>query len=294
MNHRNPILPGWYADPELHFFEGQYWLYPTDSKPYDEQLVFEAWTSSDLVTWTKHGVGLDLRDVSWSTKRAAWAPTVAEKNGRYYIYFSSGDGDGLGVAVAEHPGGPFIEPRPEPIVKEYHHGAQPIDAHAFVDEDGQGYLIWGGWKHCVMAKLSEDMTRIEGEIVEITPEHYVEGPFMIKRQGTYYLMWSEGGWGDASYQIAYARAKTPWGPFARENTIFVPTPEVATSAGHHSALQIPGTDDWVLCYHRRPNGETDRNHRVTCLEEMRFAEDGTIHPVPLTFEGVGARCFSAG
>jgi hypothetical protein len=78
----------------------------------------------------------------------------------------------------------------------------------------------------------------------------------------------------------------------REAAIFVPTPEVATSAGHHSALQIPGTDDWVLCYHRRPLGETDRNHRVTCLEEMHFAEDGTILPVPLTFHGVAARCVS--
>lgn len=289
MNHRNPILPGWYADPELHFFAGQYWLYPTDSKPYDEQLVFEAWTSRDLETWERHGVGLDLRDVSWSTKRAAWAPTVAEKGGRYYMYFSSGDGDGLGVAVADHPGGPFIEPRPAPIVKEYHHGAQPIDAHAFVDDDGQGYLIWGGWKHCVMAKLSEDMTSIDGDIVEITPENYVEGPFMVKRKGTYYLMWSEGGWGDASYQIAYARSTSPWGPFVRENAIFVPTPEVATSAGHHSVMEIPETDEWVLCYHRRPNGETDRNSRVTCLETMKFAEDGTILPVPLTFEGVAPR-----
>ena len=289
MARRNPILPGWYADPELHLFAGRYWLYPTTSRRYEEQTSYEAWWSDDLETWNCHGVILDFADVPWSTNRAAWAPTVAEKDGRYFIYFSAGDGAGLGVAVADHPGGPFVEPRPEPLVKEYHHGAQPIDAHAFVDDDGKGYLIWGGWRHCVMARLGADMISIEGEIVEITPEHYVEGPFMLKRRGEYYLMWSEGSWGDPTYQIAYARASSPWGPFVREETVFEPSPAVATSAGHHSVLQLPGTDEWILAYHRRPPTETDRDHRVTCLEEMWFDDAGRILRVPLTDEGVAPR-----
>ena len=70
-----------------------------------------------------------------------------------------------------------------------------------------------------MARLADNLLSVEGEVIEITPEDYVEGPFMLKHNGVYILMWSEGGWGDPSYQVAYGRAKTPFGPFIREGTV---------------------------------------------------------------------------
>ncbi len=285
----NPVIPGWYADPELHFFEGQYYIYPTYSARYEEQTFFEAWRSEDLVDWQPCGRILDFADVPWSTNRAAWAPSVAAKNGKYYMYFSAGDGAGIGVAVSDHPNGPFKDAINKPLVSEYHHGAQPIDAHAYVDDDGQAYLYYGGWRHAVVVKLGDDMISTIGDFIEITPENYVEGPFMIKRNGIYYFMWSEGSWGDASYSVAYAKADNPFGPFERYGKILESDPEIATSAGHHSVLQLPGTDDWIIAYHRRPLGETARDHRVTCLEAMRFDDGGDILPVRLTHEGVRPR-----
>src|SRR4030095_7231354 len=71
----NPILPGWYADPEAHVFAGQYWIYPTYSAPYEQQLFLDAFSSPDLVTWTKHEHVLDVANVKWAT-RAVWAPSV--------------------------------------------------------------------------------------------------------------------------------------------------------------------------------------------------------------------------
>jgi len=112
----NPVLPGWYADPELHAFAGRYYIYPTYSAPYEEQTFFEVWSSDDLTDWKKEGVGLDFKDVPWSTNRASWAPSVAERNGKYYMYFSAGDGAGIGVAVANHPGGPFVDALGKPLV----------------------------------------------------------------------------------------------------------------------------------------------------------------------------------
>ena len=50
----NPIIPGWYADPEAHVFAGRYWIHPTYSAPYDQQTYMDAFSSTDLVTWTKH------------------------------------------------------------------------------------------------------------------------------------------------------------------------------------------------------------------------------------------------
>lgn len=285
----NPIFDGWYADPEIHFFAGRYYVYPTYSALYENQTFFEVWSSSNLADWRNEGRILDFADVPWSTNRAAWAPSVAERDGRYYFYFSAGDGAGIGVAVSDHPAGPFKDALGGPLVKEYHHGAQPIDAHAFIDDDGRAYLYYGGWKHAVVVELGADMISTVGEFREITPELYVEGPFMLKRNGTYYFMWSEGSWGDASYSVAYARSDSPFGPFVREGKVLESDPAIATSAGHHSVLQIPGTDDWYIAYHRRPLTETDRDHRVVCLERMYFDAEGRILPVKLTTTGVEAR-----
>ncbi len=285
----NPIFPGWYADPELHLFAGRYYLYPTYSAPYDEQTFFEVWSSPDLVQWQNEGRILDFADVPWSTNRCAWAPSVLERRGRYFFYFSAGDGAGLGVAVADHPAGPFADALGRPLVSEYPHGAQPIDAHAFLDDDGQAYLYFGGWSHAVVARLAEDMVSFAGDFTEITPQHYVEGPFMLKRKGVYYFMWSEGGWTDSSYGVAYAKSASPLGPFVRTGSIMQSNPLIGNGAGHHSVLNIPGTDDWYIAYHRRPLTETDPHHRVVCLDRLYFDDNSDILPVVLTSEGVAAR-----
>lgn len=284
----NPLFPGWYADPEIHFFDGRFWVYPTTSQAFEKQTYFEAFSSLDLVNWTNEGRILDFDEVLWSTQFAAWAPSCAFKNGKYFFYFSAGDGAGIGVAVADKPSGPFRDGLGTPLVSGYPFGAQAIDAHCFQDDDGQAYLYFGGHRKCVVARLTPTMRAFNRAFRDITPrEEYVEGPFMIKRRGLYYLMWSEGGWGDASYCAAYGIGESPYGPFEFGGPVLKNDPSVATSAGHHSMLQLPGTEDeWVVCYHRRPLGERDANHRVTCLERLRFRSDGTIEPVRLSFEGV--------
>lgn len=284
----NPLFPGWYADPEIHCFEGRYYIYPTTSLPFEQQTRFECWSSDDLTAWRNEGVILDFKDVPWSTNYAAWAPSCATKNGRYYFYFSAGDGAGLGVAVSDSPRGPFRDAIGRPLVGYYPHGAQPIDAHCFVDDDGEAYLYFGGHGKCVVARLAPTMCAINRNFRDITPSpDYVEGPFMVKRNGLYYLMWSEGGWGDHTYLAAYGVADNPYGPFEYAGKILENNPEIASGAGHHSVLQLPGaTDEWVICYHRRPLEESDANHRVVCLDRLQFRADGTIAPVTLTHRGV--------
>ncbi|HEY3266694.1 MAG TPA: glycoside hydrolase family 43 protein [Armatimonadota bacterium] len=285
----NPVFPGWYADPELHLFRGKYFIYPTTSENYELQTYFEVWSSDDLTNWVNGGRILNFADIPWSTNRAAWAPSVAEKDGKYYMYFSAGDGAGIGVAVADAPGGPFRDALGKPLVPDWPFGAQPIDAQCFIDDNGQAYLYFGGHSHAAVVKLGKDMISLDGPYHEITPEDYVEGPYMVKRKGIYYFMWSEGGWGNASYAAAYARSSSPLGPFKREGRILQNNPKVGAGAGHHSVLNIPGTDDWYACYHRRPLTETHHNHRVVCIDRMYFNAQGGIEPIEITAEGVPAR-----
>ena len=79
----NPVFPGWYADPEAVIFDKTYWIYPTYSAPYDKQVFFDAFSSSDLVHWTKHERILDTTSVSWA-QRAMWAPAIIEKGEKYF------------------------------------------------------------------------------------------------------------------------------------------------------------------------------------------------------------------
>ncbi|NIK68145.1 glycoside hydrolase family 43 protein [Paenibacillus sp. BK720] len=295
----NPVFPGWYADPEARIFEGRYWIYPTYSALYEEQLYLDAFHSDDLVNWTKAERVLDKKDFEWAHK-AVWAPSPIESNGKYYIYFSANDIQsndelgGIGVGVADRPEGPFRDAIGKPLIDRFHHGAQPIDPHVFRDEDGQVYLYYGGWGHCNVVRLGEDMISLlpfeDGTVYrEVTPKDYVEGPCMIKRNGQYVFMWAEGGWGGPHYRVAYALAESPLGPFERIDTILQQDPEVATGAGHHGYLQIPDTDEYYIVYHRRPLTETAANHRVVCIDNLYFNEDNTIRPVKITFEGVAAR-----
>ncbi|MDE6529056.1 MAG: family 43 glycosylhydrolase, partial [Muribaculaceae bacterium] len=199
----------------------------------------------------------------------------------------------IGVAVADQPQGPFKDLLGKPLINEIENGAQPIDQFVFLD-NGTYYMFYGGWGHCNLVKLNNDFTGLlpwdDGTFYkEVTPEGYVEGPFMLKRNGKYYFMWSEGGWGLPNYSVAYAISDTPTGPFKRMGKILQSDENVATSAGHHSVIQVPGKDEYYIVYHRRPLGDNGRDHRHTCIDRMEFNPDGTIAPVKITFEGVGPR-----
>jgi hypothetical protein len=322
----NPVIEGWYADPEAIVYGTKYWIYPTYSDDYPEprpldesaltprqklainkqylkQTIMDAFSSDDLVHWEKHPRVLDIKNVKWA-EFALWAPSVIHANGKYYLFFAANDIQndeefgGIGVAVASKPEGPFVDAIGRPLVDAFHNGAQPIDPFVFRDDDGRFYLYYGGWRHCNVVRLNSDLLGLETfsdgtTYKEITPANYVEGPFVFKRQGKYYLMWSEGGWGGPNYSVAYAMADSPFGPFARVGKILQQDPAVATGAGHHSVIPVPGSDTWYIVYHRRPLGTRNGNHREVCIDEMRFDPDGTIQPVKITFEGVKARRVAA-
>ena len=293
----NPVFEGWYADPEGIIYDDTYWIYPTRSDLYENQTFFDCFSSKDLVNWTKHSSVLDTSEVKWA-KRAMWAPSLISKDGKYYFFFGAndvheGEVGGIGVAVGDRPEGPYKDLLGKPLINEIVNGAQPIDQFVFKDGD-RYYMYYGGWGHCNVVQLNDDFTGLvpfeDGTIyTEVTPENYVEGPFMFKKNGKYYFMWSEGGWGGPDYCVAYAIADSPFGPFERIATILEQDPEVATSAGHHSIMHVPNSEDYYIVYHRRPLGDTGRDHRATCIDRMTFDKDGYINPVKMTFEGVAER-----
>ena len=292
----NPIFKGWYADPEAAIFNKRYWVYPTYSAPYNKQVFLDAFSSDNLVDWKKHERILDTAGVKWA-RRAMWAPAIVEKDAKYFLFFGANDIQsdqelgGIGVAVSDKPEGPFRDYLDKPLVDKFHNGAQPIDQFVFKDSNGYYYLIYGGWRHCNIARLKDDFTGFipfdDGSVFkEITPDKYVEGPIMFIKEGKYYFMWSEGGWTGPDYTVAYAIGNSPFGPFKRIGTVLKQDTTIATGAGHHSIIHVPGTPNWYIVYHRRPLGETDGNSRETCIDKMNFDKNGFIQPVIITKQGV--------
>ena len=204
----NPVFPGWYADPEGIIYGNEYWIYPTYSDDYHKpdrsqffteeqtearkkainpeyllQTFFNAFSSKDLVTWQKHSHVLDIKNVKWAAY-ALWAPSVIHANNKYYLFFAANDIQsndeygGIGVAVSDNPGGPFKDAIGHPLIDKFHNGAQPIDQFVFHDTDGSYYLIYGGWRHCNIVRLSSDLLNVmpfskDTYYKEITPDHYV-------------------------------------------------------------------------------------------------------------------------
>lgn len=295
----NPVFQGWYADPEGIIYGKEYWIFPTFSAPYKDQVIMDAFSSKDLTRWEKHPRIIDTSAVKWA-KMAMWAPSVIRKDNKYFLFFGANDiqsdqqSGGIGVAIADKPEGPYRDYLGKPLIDKFYNGAQPIDQFVFADKDGSYYLIYGGWRHCNIVKLKDDFTGVESfpdgtTFREITPKGYVEGPFMFIRNGKYYFMWSEGGWTGPNYSVSYAISDSPFGPFERIGKILQQDSQIATGAGHHSVIHAAGTSDYYIVYHRRPLGQTDRNSREVCIDRMDFDENGFIKPVIMTKQGVPAQ-----
>ena len=296
MEFLNPIVDGYYADPEARVYNNKYYIFVTRSfTAFEEQMNLEVFSSIDLKKWEKHEGIVAMEDFPY-VKKAVWAPTVIEKAGKYYLVFASNDiqndeeEGGLEIAVSDCPEGPFRGYLGHPLVDKFVNNAQPIDAHFFKDDDGTIYLYWGGWKHCNVAIMNETMdgfvTLQDGSwCKEVTPPDYVEGPCMLKKDGTYYFMWSAGIWMNGSYHVNYCKADSPFGPFTEFTTILEAQGGIADGPGHHGYLYIEEKKQWLIAYHRRFIGDKEAGHRVLCLEKMVF-ENGEILPIRMSTERV--------
>ncbi len=303
----NPVIPGFHADPEVLYSKktGRFYVYPTtDGYSGWGGYSFNVFSSPDLVHFTDEGTILNLRtDVAWASGNA-WAPCIEEKfvdgKWRYYFYFSGQNSSlgkkTLGMAFAESPIGPFSAAS-KPLFTETA-GGQMIDSDVFTDPvSGQTYFYYGnGQMHYRL--LGDDMATV-GEEYTITPMGgtlqdyaYREGTYVFYRNGIYYFLWSVDDTGSSNYHVAYGTSTSPTGPItvAAEPVVLIGnSSKYIYGTGHNSIVNVPGTDDWYIVYHRI-NREYVSNepgvHREVCVDRLTFNADGTIHPVTPTREGI--------
>ncbi|KAF7556283.1 hypothetical protein G7Z17_g1550 [Cylindrodendrum hubeiense] len=295
----NPILTGLYADPNIAIYDCFYYIYATtDGYSGWGGKDFYVWKSPDLVSWTRSDEPFltldgDAGNVPWASGNA-WAPTIAERDGKYYFYFSGNNPTynrkTIGVAVADSPDGPFVAQEAAMIVNnEALTTNQAIDPCAFHDPvSGKYYIFWGNGIP-LYAELDEDMVSVNWTSVAAVSglQTFREGTFVNYRDGLYHLTYSIDDTGSENYRVGYATSDSVHGPWVYRGVILQKDVSLGIlGTGHNSIVNVPGTDEWYIAYHRFHIPDGDGTHRETSLDALTFdATTGLINVVSPTLEG---------
>lgn len=290
----NPIIKHKFtADPAALVDNGTVYLYtghdeaPSQKNGYEmhEWLCF---SSTDLVNWKEHPVPLTVNDFKWA-KADAWASQAIKKGAKYYWYVAvehaTVPGKSIGVAVADHPTGPFKDARGSALItNDMTTQARilwdDIDPSVFMDDNGQAYLFWGNTV-CYYAKLKASMTELDGPIRTVSLPSFTEAPWVHKHNGWYYLTYSR----EFPEKTAYAMSRSVEGPWQYRGIIN----ELAgnSNTNHHAIIDFKGKSYFI--YH---NGalaaDAGSFHRSVCIDDLYYTKDGTIKRIQMTSEGVQA------
>lgn len=285
----NPIIPGYFADPTVKKFGDTYYMYATTDGSGAGFGPAQVWTSKDFVNWT-------LMPMNWPDSHWIWAPDVMKHTDGNYFYCQPCM---IHCGVSETPRGPWKnilgESEAVLVPDRFVTNAITLDGQTFVDDDGSVYLYWGTWGiykgfGCGAGKLASDMKSFtETRLIPNTEAtDFFEAPFVMKRNGIYYFMYSSGSCHDHTYRVQYATSDKPMGPYTYRGCILeTNTDGTIHGPGHHSVLKEG--NEYYMVYHRHDNPHSNRGfHRQLCADRMEFAEDGSIKPLIPTHDGIGA------
>jgi GH43 family beta-xylosidase len=268
--YQNPVMPGNLADPAVIRHNGVYYLYATGGVNGDNG--YRAYTSTNLVSWQPGPV------VFQSGQPHVWAPDVWRDpaTGHFFLYYTVNQT--VGVAEADNPLGPFS------IREKFFDRA--IDAHMFRDDDGKLYLYFVQFPgfHITVQPMASP-TKLGGDSkVVLQPEsewekrsgHVTEGPWLIKRQNRYYLIYSGSGADTPNYAVGYAVADNPMGPFTRAaHNPIIHRSEGLFGPGHGCAIQDDAGRWWHI-YHQK-NSDRVEWSRFIAMDPLWFDQEGRLY-----------------
>lgn len=286
----NPFIPGYFADPTIKKFGDTYYMYATTDGSGAGFGPSQVWCSKDFENWT-------IMPMNWPDSHWIWAPDVMKHtDGTYRLFYCQPCN--LYEGIAETPRGPWKnilgESEAVLVPDRFVKNAITLDGQTFVDDDGSVYLYWGTWGiykgfGCGAGKMTPDLKSFtETRLIPNTEvTDFFEAPFVLKKDGIYYFMYSSDSCHDSTYHVQYATATSPLGPYTYKGTILKTSADgTIHGPGHHSILQEG--DNYYIVYHRHDNPHSTRGfHRQLCIDRLTFNPDGTIQPVEGTHKGVG-------
>ncbi|WP_340114888.1 family 43 glycosylhydrolase [Maribellus mangrovi] len=298
---KNPVLPGWFADPTIKKFGDIYYIYATTDNEMLASGAPTVWYSRDLQNW--YNYIMEVPTLNSVNLRNFWAPDIMKgDDGRYYLYFGNCQaGCNIYGYVSESPVGPWekLHDNDTPVIAQNYprRGFPSLDAQFFRDDDGTIYGYWGTWVHynqgyAVGVLNNKTMDQVsEGTNIplEQTPNPF-EAAYPMKKGDKYILMYSAESCHDETYKVLYSYADDPFGPFhpGENNPILQTNEDQSTHGpGHHSVLQ--NDEDYYIVYHKHDYPFTAGGMaRQVCIDSMIFENDSTIKAVVPTTNGIQA------
>lgn len=288
----NPIVTSMYtSDPAALVHDGTLYLYTGhDEAPSGvEEYVMRDWhcfSSSDLSTWRPHGALLGIDQFDWA-EDGAKAGCVIEHAGKFLWYVAVNHrtirGGAIGVAVADHPTGPFRDALGAALVTNDvpfdTGGDHTIDPSVIVDR-GQAHIFWGK-RRCFSARLDESMTAIAGPVTEIDLPGFEEGAHVHERDGWFYLSYGY----QYPQRVAYARARSLDGPWRFEGILN----EVPGNCATNRPAVVEFAGGWYFFYHNGVLAGGGSHRRSVCVDRLTYDGDGRINRVRMTTEGLQAK-----
>jgi len=288
---QNPIdPPGRYtADPTARVWnDGKLYIYGSRDVNLDNWCSWSYYvlSTSDLKTWEMFGESFASKgenDKVAYSDGLLWAPDCIFSNGKYYLYYCMNDRlNAEGVAVGTSPSGPFGTGMRMNIPR----SVLQIDPAIFVDDDGTAYYLWGQ-TNLKMARLKPNMTEIDtttirSNVINRQQHFFHEGIWMFKRNGLYYLVYTDESRDRRPTCVGYSTATNPWGPYTYRGVIVDNrTCDPQSWNNHPSVVEFRG--QWYVVYHRSTHNS--KMMRKTCLDPITFRADGTIPEVEMTSQG---------
>jgi beta-xylosidase len=273
-NAQNPIIKHIFtADPAPLVYHDTLFLYTghdtaSVTAPNYKMPDWQVFSTTDMVNWKHYGTCLSPKTFSWATGDA-YAAQCIERNGKFYWFvstFHKADENSKALIVNE-------------MTTDVKHGWDDIDPTVFIDDDGQAYLYWGNLS-CRYVKLKENMTELDGPINFLKIKNFIEGPWIYKRNGIYYLVYASAG--TKPEMIEYCTAKSFEGPWEYQGIIQENVPNSFTT--HPGIIDYKGKSYFFYHNGALPTGGNYR--RSICVDYMHYNEDGTIQKIVQTKEGV--------
>ncbi|MCS6992746.1 MAG: glycoside hydrolase family 43 protein [Anaerolineales bacterium] len=293
----NPLPIKHIGDPfVLRAPDGLYYCYATSAPD-----GFQAWVSPNLADWREAGYVYQRRPDSWG-QSDFWAPEVVFYQGRYVMHYTArwakNQSLRLGVAIADSPLGPFVDVFNRPM---FDFGYAAIDGHVFFDDDGRKYFYYSRdcsenivegrhESHLYVAELTDDLLSFRSEPVLVAkPEQewetrhsaewrWNEGPFVLKHEGRYFLMYSANFYASREYAVGYAVSESPTGPFvkAAHNPVLAARGAEISGPGHNSVTLAPDGKTLVIVYHIHTDPQNPSGDRQVCIDRMGFDAEGRL------------------
>ena len=272
------------ADPAVIKVGDTYYMYPTTTA-----VSIECWSSANLEQWTYEGVVWGPSEPGAWNDADVWAPDVFAYEGRYYLYYTANNR--IGAAAADSPTGPFVDVYDHPFIGPGYGDTSffTIDPHVFQDDDGRLYIyctFYAPFSGIRVAEMDDPVT-VTGEWEYLLKTQIAsweglvnEAPWMIKRNGVYYLMFSGNGANLPLYAVGYATSADPMGPFVKYEGNPILSVDWARDfygPGHNSVSYGPG-GEMLMFYHTKKSGSVAWEREIR-INELAFDEDGDLYVV---------------